>query len=107
MVREKEGEDGRLVLVLKRKESRFFNFLSKFFNVPEEKRFALDDMGYWVWERCSGENTVGEIIEQLSEEFKISRREAEISLMSFLKTLSKKKLIGFALPEEERNQENV
>jgi hypothetical protein len=42
------------------------------------------------------------MIKLMSGEFRLSRKEAEVSLMSFLKSLSKKRLIGFALGEEAR-----
>lgn len=54
-------------------------------------------MGSWVWRKCDGETAVEEMIRSMSAEFNLSRREAEISLMIFLKSLSSKKLIGFML----------
>ncbi len=102
MVSEEETREGDLILLLKRHKRLSYRVLSKIFVIPEEKKFSLDGLGRWVWERCDGENTVGGMVKQLSESFKLSRREAEVSLMSFLRHLSKKKLIGFVLPVQKK-----
>ncbi len=86
-----------MTLTLIRRDSFFFRVLSKFFFIPKGKNIALDEMGSWVWKRCDGVNSVEKIIMQMSDEFKLSRKEAEVSLMSFLKSLSRKRLIGFVL----------
>ncbi len=99
MVREHETGDGTLILLLPRRNSIGYRILSKMFFIPREKKVSLDEIGRWVWRRCDGQTTVGQLVRQLSEEFQLSRKEAEISLMGFLKRLATKKLIGFALKQ--------
>lgn len=67
------------------------------FHIPGEKKICLDEIGMWVWHKCDGRVTVGRIIEDLAKEFKINRKEAEVSLLSYLRKLGEKKLIGFLI----------
>lgn len=67
---------------------------------PKEKKIHLDKVGSVVWELCDGNNTVREIVDALYEKYKMMPREAEISLDTYLKQLSKRGLVGFLLPEE-------
>ncbi len=73
--------------------------ISKMFFMPREKKIRLDEIGSWVWRRCDGRTDVEAMINQMSEEFKLSRKESEVSLFSFLRSMSKKKLIGFEIKD--------
>ncbi len=101
---EAEGKEGGITLTLHRQETLFVRFISKFLFVPREKKISLDKLGSWVWKKCDGKTPVSKILNQMSEEFRLSRKEAEVSLMSFLKSLSSKKLIGFSLQREDLEQ---
>lgn len=68
---------------------------SRMFFMPREKKIQLDEVGAWVWSKCDGRTNVDKMIKMMSEEFKLSRKESEVSLLSFLRSMSKKKLIGF------------
>lgn len=96
---EREDEDGNLTIVLTREDSFFVKVLNKFFFIPLEKKIELDEIGSWVWRRCDDRTPVGELINMMAGEYKLSRKEAEVSLMSFLRSLSRKRLIGFALKD--------
>jgi len=82
----------------KRKLQR--SIFSKLTSTPKEKRIQLDVIGSIVWELCDGEKTVEEIIEYLHNKYKILPNEAEISLNTYFKQLSKRGLVGFILPKE-------
>ncbi len=103
MVSERETDDGTLILVLPRRRNFLYKLLSLIFTIPKERKLSLDDIGRWVWEKCDGQHAAGDIIGQLSEKFNISRKEAEVSLLSFLKDMSKKKLIGFVLAKRDND----
>ena len=86
-----------MVLAIPRKKARWVRIFSKLFAIPEEKKIYLDDIGGWVWQRCDGRVSVGKMIEDLAGEFKINSKEAEVSLLSYLKNLAQKRLIGFVV----------
>lgn len=96
-VAEEQDEDGNLTLTLKREDTLLVRVLNKIFFIPGEKKIALDEIGSWVWRKCDESTTVAEMISLMSDEYKLSLKEAEVSLMSFLRSLSRKRLIGFAL----------
>ena len=51
---------------------------------------------------CNGRNSVGQMIDLLSEKYQLNRKEAEVSLLQYLKTLGQKRFVGFVLEGEER-----
>jgi hypothetical protein len=69
-------------------------------SVPEAKRIELDGIGAFVWELCDGTRSVKEIARRLAQRESISRREAEHSLVEFLKTLVRRRLVLLGIPSE-------
>jgi hypothetical protein len=92
--REEEGPR-KLMLVVPRKEDRLTNFLARMLQAPEEKRIELDEFGSAIWERCDGTRTVEDLARFTSTTYKLNRRQAEVSVMAFMKMLSQRRLIGF------------
>ncbi len=70
-------------------------FMAKWLNAPNERRIELDEVGGFVWEQCTGSNTVDAIVQKTGREFKMNRREAEVSVTMFLQMLHERKFIGF------------
>lgn len=101
LVKERKWDDGETFLVIPRKEARWVRFLSRVFYMPEEKRVYLDKIGKWVWTRCNGDMSVGNMAEELAREFKIKQDSARDSLLKYLKKLAEKRLIGFAIVQQE------
>lgn len=87
----------------KGKWGRFLSKLSP--TPPKEKRVNLDKIGSFVWERCDGKHCVAEIVQGLCKEYKITPREAEVSLSKFLQLLAKRKFIGVIAPELKEKEE--
>jgi hypothetical protein len=52
--------------------------------------FALDEVGSFVWNLCDGEHPVSALVEALVERYKLGKREAEVSLTTYLKQLGKR-----------------
>lgn len=67
--------------------------------VPKERRVALDAIGSDVWRWTDGENTLGFIAQKLAKKYKLSSREAELSLQQFFKELGRRGYIGFITEE--------
>jgi hypothetical protein len=67
----------------------------------------LDDVGSAVWEACDGNNTVNDIVGILADEYKLSRREVEMSLTKYLRTLGQRKMIGFMVDRETAEEAGI
>ena len=64
----------------------------------EPRRVELDLIGSMIWQACDGKTRVREIIELLRREFRITAREAEISVTEYIKTLGSRRLIELEMP---------
>lgn len=92
-------ENGQVVLHIKRGQGTrakwTLRLLSIFVPLPENHRVALDPIGTHVWRMLDGQTTVERIIKSLAREYKITPREAELSLQQFFKELSRRGYVGF------------
>ncbi len=61
------------------------------------KTFELDPMGWLVWRNCDGKTSVQQIIRKLARQYSLNLREAEVPTRVFLRTLTRKGLIGLAV----------
>ena len=50
---------------------------------------------------CNGENTVRDIIKSIQERYNLSRKEAEVSTLEYLRKLMARHLIGLKIKEGE------
>ena len=69
--------------------------MAKWLSVPNERRIELDEVGGFVWELCDGTHTVEAIVQRTSKQYKLNRREAEVSVTMFLQMLHGRNFIGF------------
>ena len=88
-------EDGEASITMKRGDNWKVRILSKIFWIPKQRTLVLDQIGTQVWEMCDGRTTVEAMIRRLSRNHKINEKEAEISLLAYLKKLAQKRLVGF------------
>lgn len=98
---EREGDENLVVIRYTPKpfEGRP-RFIDRFFGLPSEKRIELtDELSSAVWEQCDGKHTVAEIAGFISKEYKLGRRQAEVSVLAFLKTLQTKRLVGVPIDQ--------
>ena len=87
-----------------RRETWWISLLSKVIYTPQKRTIALDEVRTSVWQMIEEHKTVNNMIKQLAKEFKLNRREAEASLIAYLRTLAKKKLVGFEVPRSRLEQ---
>ena len=97
---ERNAED-EITITLKRSDTLKVKVLSKLFWVPERRTLVLDQIGSEVWQMCDGRNSVETIIDSLQEKHKLNAKEAEISLLTYLKKLGQKNLVGFVVEKED------
>ena len=71
-------------------------------SVPQHRRVELDAIGSDVWRMTDGKNTLGFIAKNLAKKYKLSPREAELSLQQFFKELGRRGYIGFLKENDER-----
>ncbi|MHB8997187.1 MAG: PqqD family protein [Armatimonadota bacterium] len=95
-----EHEDGSVAVELPRRKDWVGGALGFLFFVPDSKPVQLDEVGSFVWKLCDGEHTVNEIADALAAEYKLNRREVDVSLTQYLQTLGKRGMIAFAIPRD-------
>ena len=61
------------------------------------RQIQLDAVGSFVWSQCDGTRSVNEICDLLCAEYRLSYREAMLSLTTYLRQLGRRGLIAFAL----------
>ena len=88
---------GMLVLNLPRRRTAMVRAVGKAFKLPPYKRVELDELGSYTVELCDGAHTVAEIIGLFAKKFRLNRREAEVSMVSYLEVLAKRGVISFVL----------
>lgn len=100
-------DKGEASLVIPQKDKLLVRLTSKLFMLPDKRVVVLDSIGAFVWEMCDGEHTISQIIKALQKKHQLTRKEAETSLFTFIKQLGKRNFIGFAIPTDDRKNEEV
>jgi len=93
-----ENDEQMIQIDIPRREIWWAKILSKVFYTPDKRSIALDDAGSLVWKMIDEHLTVQAMIGRLAKQYKLNRREAEASLIAYLRTLAKKNLVGFEVP---------
>ena len=95
------NDEGEVELKRPRRRTWWVNLMAKLGSAPEYQVLTLDRVGSAVWELCDGEHTVHELIAQLAEEHQLSRKEAEVSMVTYLRQLAQRGVIALAIETEE------
>jgi len=88
-------------LVIPQKEKLWVKITSKIFMIPDKRVVVLDDVGSFVWTLCDGKNSVEHIMKRLCNKYNLTRKEAEVSLLTYMRQLGKRGFIGFAVSKEQ------
>jgi len=105
-VQETQTDSGEITLFVPVRRVWWIRAMSKVLHVPQGRRIALDELGSNVWKFIDGKANVGTIIKRFGEQYKLSRREAELSVVAYMKTLMKRGLIGMAVMKAAAEPEN-
>lgn len=99
---EVEGDTGKeVLLVVPARRTRAMPVLRLALGVSDKpRRIQLDEVGTFVWLLCDGNNSVDDVCCRLRERYRLSHREALISLTTYLRTLGRRGLIAFAVDKE-------
>ncbi|MGC8632129.1 MAG: PqqD family protein, partial [Thermoprotei archaeon] len=95
MVTTQVDENGQVTIIIPLKSAP--KWMRFFISPPEKKSLILDDLGSYVWQRCDGSHTLEDLINEMATQFKFTKIEASVSLMEFMKKLSGKGLLVFAV----------
>lgn len=96
----RELESNEVVVTVKRPSKATWRIISWLFYVPESRDISLDEVGSFIWQLCDGEHSVADLVEALVKEYKLGKRESEVSLTTYLRDIGKRGLIAFLVPEE-------
>lgn len=90
-------ETGETVLTVPQNEkvNPLMRTMARLMRVPKERRIELDEVGGFVWELCDGNHPVESIVQKTARQYKMNRREAEVSVTMFLQMLHERNFIGF------------
>ena len=97
MVKVERAQDGSIVLQVPRPDNMMVRWVSRSFGLAPYKRVALDELGTFVIEHCDGEHTVRDIVDKFSKKYRLNRREAEVSMSTFLRDLARRSVIGLVI----------
>ena len=88
-------------LVVPQKDKLWVKMASKIFMIPNKRVVVLDDVGSFVWTLCDGKNSIEHIVKRLSNKYSLTRKEAEVSLLTYMRQLGKRGFVGFAVSKEQ------
>lgn len=91
-------------IIIPQKNKLWVKVVSKIFMLPSKRVLVLDDVGSYVWVMCDSKSSINDIIKSICEKYNLTRKEAETSLLIYLRQLGKKGLIGFAVPKKEKKE---
>jgi hypothetical protein len=98
-----EKTDNEITIFIPLKTSGRVGMLAKLLKMKDgERGIQLDEVGSSVWEMCDGEHDIADLISMLGRDYKLSRREAEVAVREFLKSLAQRNLIGLIVGGEKR-----
>ncbi len=91
-------EDGTVVLRIPL-EARggMYKLLGKVSQSQAEKEVELEEIGSFVWNLCDGKHSCEGIASKLKDKYKLTKPEAEASLISFLETLARRGYVALTM----------
>lgn len=103
---EHDDVPGRMVLRVPVRAGRLTRMLTRVMSMPDSKTIELDEFGGAVWELCDGRHTVEQFVDHTSKTYQLNRRQAEVSVLAFMRMLLERRLIGF-IAADLKGEENV
>lgn len=94
-----QDDAGEVSIVIPQKDKLWVKIVTKVFMVPEKRVVVLDEIGSYVWLQCDGENTIRDIMNSLTGKYRLTRKEAEVSLITYMRNLGKRGMLGFAVED--------
>jgi hypothetical protein len=100
--RVEELDDGGMILRIPVRAQRIVRWLVREDpRRPRLRSFELDPLGAQVWELCDGRRSVRRLIRDFATRNKLNLREADVSILAYLKTLTSRGLLFFPDPRSQ------
>ena len=98
----KRTVDGKVIVIVRRRDDWLGKLVGVLFCVPKMKEVVLSDrIGTEVWEMCDGKHTIERMVGRIARKYKLTEREAEVSLITFLNRMAKRGMVFFLVPKGE------
>lgn len=94
-------DKGELSLTIPRRNDWLGKMLSVIFVVPRQRQVVLDTVGADIWALCDGHHTVADVIGAVARKYRLNRKEAEVSVTTYMRQLGKRGLLAFAIPKKQ------
>lgn len=89
------NEANEALLKVPRRKDRVGRVMAFLVHIPETRGVQLDEVGTFVWNRCDGQKTVETIVRETAKEYRMNRREVEVSVTTYLQMLAERSFIVF------------
>lgn len=99
LVRVERADNGAIILRVPRRSTPLVRAVSRVFKLPPYRSMSLDELGTFVIEMCDGTHTVDNIVDKFTKKYKLNRREAELSMLAFLRTLARRSIVALIVGE--------
>ncbi|BDI31960.1 hypothetical protein CCAX7_40110 [Capsulimonas corticalis] len=90
-----ETPDPLVVLSAPRTMGPLTRWVTRLLSAPVDRRVELDEYGSAIWTMCDGTHTVRQLADFTSAKYKLNKRQAEVSVLAFMKMLAQRDLIGY------------
>ncbi len=94
-------------LTVPRREDKLGQVMGRIFQIPATKTIELDEFGAAVWEKCDGRHSVEQLVVFTSSAYKLNRRQAEVSVVSFMRMLAQRRLVGLETVKQSAAEETA
>ena len=98
---------GEVSIRIPRRQTWWLNMMARFGSVPDYQTLTLDRVGSSVWDLCDGGHTVRDLIGRLADEHQLSRKEAELSMITYLRQLAQRGVVGIAIDREDGDSDET
>lgn len=88
-------DDGNLTVTVSLK--RGHGILARFQPRKMERPYRLDELGSFVWRQIDGKRSARKIVDAFAARYKVNRREAELSVVEFIKMLTQRQAISIVI----------
>jgi len=101
LVKVDRDREGHVILQVPRADNSLVRSVTRWFRLPPYKPIALDELGTFVIELCDGRRTVRDLVDMFAKRYKLNRREAEVGMTTFLRTLARRSIIALVIEGED------
>ena len=84
-----------LMLTAPRGDDALGRLINRIFRMSATRQIELDEFGSAIWHLCDGTHSIQYLIDITCSRYKLNQRQAEVSVLAFMKMLNQRSLIGY------------